>query len=260
MTADHRAAASATRTLAAAAGVTAALVLAVLPAAPALAQDSRLPTAGEIAIAIAAGPEFNFGSNFHSGAVAGPVTIESRDWGDVYDYTLNVQGDIAYGLDTRSQIGLTLGWTTAEAETLDVGAAAGQVVSARFDDYQAYTARAYYRRYFQVGPGFFPYVTVNGGIRYVEKIDATFTSAALPALGLPTSVDSEFYDDSWVPTLGFAFGWRNEFRGVALGLETGLYYDFELKDTDTTLNALGLGSLNDSGDRLYIPVRLIIAY
>lgn len=237
-----------------------ALLTLGLGAGPALAQDSRLPAAGEIAFAITGGPEFDLGSQFHGGGVAGPVAVESRDWGDVYDYTLNVQADIALGLDSRSQIGLTLGWSTAEGQGLDIGTVGTDVLSAEFDDYQAYTAAAYYRRYFEVGTGFFPYVAVNGGVRYVESIDATFTSAGLPALGLPDSMESRFYDSSWVPTVGFTFGWRNNFRGVALGLETGLQYEFELKDDDSTLAPLGLAGLNESGDRWTIPVRLIIVY
>jgi len=234
--------------------------LAWLGAAPALAQEVRLPTNGQYSFALSAGPEFDIDSEFHGGTVAGPVTIQSRDFDDVYDYTLNVQAEIAYGLPDLSEVALVLGWTSADAGDLQVGEAGGLPITGDFDDYTAWTLRAEYRRYFEVSPGFFPFVGVTGGIRHVDQIDATFTSAALPTLGLPTSIDVPFYEDSWVPTIGLSLGWRTSYEGIALGLETGLYYDWELSDDDSGIAALGLSTINDAGERLYVPVRLTIAY
>lgn len=236
----------------------AALLLALLlllPPAGSAGAQSRLPEAGRTALAITAGPEFNAAGRFHRGARAGDLDVRSRGWGDVYDYTLGIQGDLAWGLDARSQIGATLGLTTAQGRGVAIGTAAGEELRGRFGDYRAVSLGAYYRRHFEVSPGFLPYLSAGAGVRRVDPIGVTLSSAALPA-----EVAIPFYRRSWVPTLSLAFGWRQEFQGVALGLETGLAYDFRPRGADAGLAPLGLGRLNDAGDRLYVPVRLLVAF
>lgn len=241
--------------------ILAALLLApALAAAPALAQSAKTPEVGAVGFGIAVGPEFGVGGEYHGGADTGLARIGSRTWNSTHDYVLGVEGEVTYGLSKMSELALTLGYTRAEGETLGVGELVGVPLRAKFDDYEAWTARLSYRQYFQVSPGFFPYVGVSAGVRRVGSMDATFASGGFAQLTLPAEIGSEFYKSSWVPSGGLTFGWRSPYAGVVLGLETGIFYDGQLRDDDSTLAALGLNSINDEGGRWYIPVKLSVNF
>ncbi|QJE74003.1 hypothetical protein HHL28_13675 [Aerophototrophica crusticola] len=239
----------------------AALLLApLLASAPALAQTAKTPEVGAIGFGIAVGPEFGVGGEFHGGGTAGIARIGSRTWTSTHEYFLGLEGEVTYGLSDLSELALTLGYTRSEAESLGVGELAGVPLRAKFDDYEAWTARLSYRQYFQVSPGFYPYVGVTAGVRRVGAMDAEFRSGGFAQLTLPAELGSDFYKSSWVPTGGLTFGWRSPYAGVVLGLETGIFYDGELRDDDSTLAALGLNSINDEGGRWYIPVKLSVNF
>lgn len=220
-------------------------------AGPATAQVTTTPRNGEWRYSLSGGADFDLNSEFHGGATtAGGITVQSHDFDDVYGTMYRLRLDVARGIDRHAEFFGSLNYVTGSASRLHVGNVGADPLIADFDDYREYGVEVGYRYFFTPASAWRPYLAGAVGVKYVEAINATFYTGATP-----TYVDQKFYDDSLSPTVGIALGgvlatspW------MEFGVETGVRYDHDLSDNDNNdISAAGLGTINDSGSRLYMP-------
>lgn len=259
--------------------IAAGSLLVLAASLPALAAPSGGPKAGEWSFSLSGGPDFVLDGDVHGGTnapvadlgplnpslagVAATLQIESRDYDDVYGTLYAVQGEFAYGLDSRSEMfgALTYGW--ADGGRLQVGGAAVPALNTtlpvlgRFDDFKYWGLDAGYRYYLGDGGDFLPYVAGRASVQWVDKINATFT---IPDANIALN-NVRFYGDStvWGAGLDVGFLW-NVAPALSVGLETGLRYHGDLNDDDGDIGGLGLSSINNAGSRWSVPVKARVRF
>lgn len=254
----------------------AAAVTIAAAASPALAQGE----AGSFGIAIQGGGSFAIGGTMHDGvnapvadlgplnpALAGvPATlqIERRSQNDVYDTAWTLGGELSYALTDSSEVLLGVNYTEANGNLINVGGAAvGAPVNATlpvfgdFGKYKALAIEAGYRQYFGTGGGITPFVTAKAGATRISAIAADFT---VPD-GDITLSDVPFSRDSWAFSGGLDLGVSIPLgERASLAPEVGIHYTGGAKGDDTALGGLGLGVINDKGERWSVPVRVRLKF
>lgn len=188
---------------------------------------------------------------YTSGGTTSDVTVEKTTFNDVYGSALTTGFEASYAVTRFSEVFGRLSYSTASGDTVTLGKIGTADLMASFDDYKSYGLDVGYRYFFDLdNTGFTPYMGAAAGMRYVPGFGASLNTAGsdLGTLNL--------FDDSFVPTLGLDVGFLYPIsRDFALGLETGIYYTFKLKDDDSSF-ANGSTNSNDNADRLYVPARL----
>lgn len=193
----------------------------------------------------------------------GRLEIGSRSFRDVYGSTdAAFTLEAARGLTTSDELFGAVTYLKSEASRLQVGDAVvtgGPLTGARlpvfgqFGDYESYAFEAGYRRYFNDGGSFRPYVAGRAGVVTTDEIRGTFT---VPGAGIALN-NVRFYDGGTSYTvgadLGAAYAVSDRF---SLAAEVGVRYRSDLKDDDADIGGLGLGSINDEGARVSVPVSL----
>lgn len=220
-----------------------------------------------IAFELEAGYEPAYDSDFHNGVdIPGALTVEARDFGDTHDagYRVALRGSTA--VNETTEVGVAVSYSAAQSRgPISVGAVGLEPIQAEFGDYKKIGLEANARRYFNVqnsgrlrSPALLPFVTASAGVAHVEAIDATFTSAGFPNLGvsgLGETVETGFYGDSIVPTVFAGVGVNVRVAPtVAIEVETGLRYDGRAEEEDEVLSALQLEDLNNTEGRFSTPV------
>jgi opacity protein-like surface antigen len=249
-------------------------------AAPALAQSMALPEAGRFSGSVTAGIEVPVGGDVHGGGTSGilalgalnpaltgvnaELRVQSRSFDDIYGETTTYGVEGAYGVSDRSEIFGALRMSQADEARVQVGNAvvtsssvaavpAGTTLPAfgQFGEYNVLSLEAGYRQYFDLGSSFTPYVAGRVGVARIDEIKATFT---VPAAGI-TLANVPFYDETTTFVtgidLGVVYAPNDRF---SVGVETGLRYTAGPDDNDTGIGPLGLGSINNEGERLSVPV------
>jgi hypothetical protein len=196
-------------------------------------------------------------------ALAGvPATlqIQSRSQKDVYDYGWSLGGEIGYGVSDNGEVLLSARYLKAKGDRINVGgAAAGAPVNATlpvigdFGDYKALSLELGYRQYFGSGDGMRPFVTARAGATRISKISADFTvpDASIALNGVP------FSKSSWALSGGADLGLAIPLgENVSLEPEVGIHYTKGASGNDSALGGLGLGSINNKGERWSVPVRV----
>jgi hypothetical protein len=227
---------------------------------------------GQWAVSLQGGVEATTGGDVHDGATAavpdlGPLNpalagvsaelrIQSRSFDDIYGQTTNFGAEASYGLDADSELFGAVRYMQADEGRVQVGGAFVPALNTtlpvfgRFDEYSALAVEAGYRRYFGAAP-FRPYVAGRLGAVFTDKINATFE---IPDAAI-TIPDAAFYDNSTSLTAGLDVGLSYAVSdNVSLQAETGIRYISSLSDDDSAIGGLGLGSINDVGERMYVPV------
>ncbi len=249
-----------------------AAATALVAALPAQAQSEQ----GTVSISVYGGADFPVGGTAHDGAnapiadlgtlnpaLAGtPATlqIQRRSQKDVFGTGWTVGGELAYAVSDSGEILLTGRYTKANGKLLNVGgAAAGAPVNATlpvfgdFGDYKTYSAELGYRQYLGSGGGITPFVAARAGLTRISGLSATLT---VPDANITLS-NVPFSDGSWVVSGGLDAG-----LSIPLGArasiipEVGLQYVGGAKGNDASLGGLGLGAINDKGERWSVPVRV----
>lgn len=238
--------------------------------------------AGKVSLSLSGGADFAIGGTMHDGAnapiadlgalnpaLAGiPATlqIERRSQNDVYDTAWSIDGELGYGVSDNGELLLGLRYVKAKGNRINVGgAAAGAPVNATlpvfgdFGDYKSLAIELGYRQYLGSGDGVRPFVSVRGGATRISSIAADFTvpDAGIALNGVP------FSKASWVLSGGAAAGLSLPIApGVAIEPEVGIRYADGAAGDDTALGGLGLGGINDKGQRWSVPaqVRLKFAF
>lgn len=244
---------------------------AVVAATPALAQSE----AGRFSISISGGTEFAVGGTMHDGAnapiadlgvlnpslagVPATLQIESRSQNDVYDNGWSIGGELGYGVSDSSEVTLGLRYLKANGNRINVGgAAAGAPVNATlpvfgdFGDYEALSVELGYRQYFGA-EGLRPFVSVNAGATNISGIAADFTvpDAGITLTGVPFSKSSWAFSGGANLGLAIPLG-----ESASIEPEVGIRYIGGAAGDDSALGGLGLGAINDKGERWSVPLRV----
>jgi hypothetical protein len=239
------------------------------------------PEAGKVSGSIYGGTDFPISGNLHTGAVApvpnlgalnpalagvaADLQVGKRSYNRVYDQAIRFGVDLNYGLNESSEVFGSVNHVRSGGGNLQVGnavvtttIAGGPAVGtalpieARFGRYKSTNVEAGYRRYFG-SSSLQPYGAVRAGIGFANKINASF---AIPAAAIAIN-NARFYKSSTTFSGGLDLGLSyNVGENAALQLETGLRYSSKLRSDDRDIAALGLASINNSGDRLSVPLTL----
>lgn len=207
------------------------------------------------------------------GAPVSSVTtdVDSKDFDDIYDNFTTFGLDFGYQLTESSKVYVGFSITSGDADKLTVGTVAPGVLDlelqGQFGDYDEYSVFIGYQKMFNMEGKWRPNFSFETGVSFVDAIGASFSVPAVQSLGLPNTfvtgetLDVEFYDDSTVFFAGVNIGigyYPNE--NWYVGAMTGLYWQSELDDDDTTLGAVGLGGLNDGEGLTVVPFRIFASY
>ena len=244
-------------------------------ASPALAQSA----AGRVSVSVSGGMDFAIGGTMHDGASApiadlGPLNpalagvpatlnIAQRSQNDVYDNAWTIGGELGYGVSDSSEVLLSLRYTKAGGNRINIGGAAvGAPVNATlpvfgdFGDYKSFAAELGYRQYFG-SEGLRPFVTGRAGMTRISPIATTVT---IPD-GAITLTNVPFSNGTWKFSAGADLGVSIPLgQGVAIEPEVGIQYTDGANGNDTALGGLGLGAINNKGERWGMPVRVRLKF
>lgn len=239
---------------------------------PAFAQTES----GQVSISVSGGASLPVGGTMHDGATApvanlgvlnpalagvpATLNIEPRSQNDVYDTAWTIGGELGYGVSDNGEVLLSVRYTKASGNLINVGGAAvGAPVNATlpvfgdFGDYKSLALELGYRHYFGSGDGLQPFASVRAGATRISEIAADFTIPDAPI----TLTAVPFSTSSWVISGGADIGVSIPLGpGFSIEPEVGIQYTDGASGDDTALGGLGLGSINDLGQRWSVPMRV----
>lgn len=194
--------------------------------------------------------------------VPGIIGVESRAFDDIYDTGWTLGGEMSYGYTDATRFFVSLDYTRLDAGDEQVGSvtvpALGATLPLRgdFGDYEAWSAQVGMRYRFANRGLWTPFVGGRLGATRIESIEARFfvpfqDGNAVDLTNVP------FFDSSTAFTGGIDFGLDYEISDTfGLGLIASLQYVDAPDGDDAALGGLGLGSINDEGERWSLPVGL----
>lgn len=182
---------------------------------------------------------------------------------DVYVSTpFRVHAAAGFGIFRRDELIVQFSRSRSSAEP---GIRVGRLLSAEGDRDLDGTFTAYddmsieggWRHYFKATGKSKKYVNLLFGRRTVEAISADLAGAGADGdLGTV-----RFYDKATVPTGAVVFGITYEpFKHLGIFLEGGFRFTGKLTQQDADLDALSLGTINDSGKRIFMPANLGLVF
>lgn len=227
---------------------------------------------GRWSVGIEAGAEFPTSGDVHNGATSriadlGPLNpdlagvdaelrIRSRSFDNIYGNGMNIGAELAYGIMENAELFGSVRYMKADEGTVQVGGAFVPAldttlpVYGTFSDYKSYAIEAGYRQYFGNGP-LKPYVAGRLGAAFTDKIRASFD---IPDAGI-TIENAPFFKSSTSFSAGLDVGVSYAVSDmVTLQAETGIRHITSLKDDDSAISGLGLSSINNAGERTYVPL------
>jgi hypothetical protein len=183
------------------------------------------------------------------GTVSGlRAEIDTNTWAERYDAALVFRIGGAYNLTSKSQLFGSVTWEQSEADSADIGLIGGQVLRAKFSDYQGTGFDFGYRYFFYTEYAAKPFVAGSIGFQRLQDITISLTSSLYNATDVP------FYDDSWVS------GWRigSGFL-VDINDRLGWLVTIDLRYTGVLSDQSGIGTVgfervNDAGTRWTVPI------
>jgi hypothetical protein len=231
------------------------------------------PEAGRWSFSVLGGLDMPLSGDVHGGTVAnvpdlGPLNpalagvdaqlrIGAREHDRIYDTANSIGLAFGYGLSDRGEIYGQVQQTRASAGKVQVGGAFVPALDTElpvfgaFDSYKALSAEIGYRHFFGQAGSARPFVGARIGGTQTDAIKATFT---IPDGGI-TIANAPFYDKGWTVSGGVDLGVLIPVGDTfSVTLATGLRYSGDIKDDDSAIGGLGLGSINDTGSRLSVPL------
>jgi hypothetical protein len=239
---------------------------------PAFAQSES----GRVSISVSGGASLPVGGTLHGSATApvpnlgvlnpalagvpATLNIESRSQNDVFDTAWTIGGELGYGLSDNGQALISVRYLQAGGNRINVGGAAvGAPVNATlpvfgaFGDYKSLAVELGYRHYFGSDEGLRPFATARAGATRISSIAADFTIPDAPI----TLTAVPFSKASWAFSGGADFGVSIPLgTGVSIEPEVGIQYTDGAAGDDSGLAGLGLGAINDAGERWDVPMRI----
>lgn len=249
-----------------------AVAVSLALSAPAFASG---PEQGRFSVSLYGGVDVPVSGDVHDGAVAvvpdlGPLNpalagvdaelrIGARGHDRIYD-NANAYGlEFGYGLSDRAEVFGQLRETHADEGTVQVGGAFVPALNTElpvfgtFSDYEAWSAELGYRYYFLQPGGARPFIAGRVGATETEEIRATFV---IPDAGI-TINDVPFTDKGWKVSGGVDIGVLIPVgERFSLVAQAGVRYVDDLDGDDSAIGGLGLGSINDTGSRVSVPVSI----
>ena len=228
-------------------------------AADAQVTVSRAPQPG-LSFFVGGGIDLELSGGFHKdgqGVFLGqPVSIESRDFSDLFSSGRRIQFGADYNFDRLNSLGLTFNYVKATGGRAAIGTFGDNELVADFSDYDGWGLDITYKRLITtIAQDLNPYVGLSAGFKRVSAIDARLEAGEgfIPVL--------PFYESSTVPVIGFIAGFDYFINAnTTVGLETGLRYHFDLSSDESAFVGTGLEGVNEGGKRLSVPVMVRLAF
>lgn len=242
----------------------------LMAAGPAFAAG---PEQGKFSMAVFGGADRPVSGDVHSGAIApvsdlGPLNpalagvsaelrIRSRTHEQIYGTAQSWGLELGYGLSDRSEVFLQARETSADDGRVRVGAAYVPALATeldvfgRFSGYDAYTWEVGYRHFFRDGNRVRPFLAARLGATETDDIRATFE---IPDAAI-TIEDAAFTEKKWAVSTGIDVGvLMSVSERFSITAQAGVRYIDDLEGDDSAIGGLGLGSINDTGKRVSVPV------
>jgi hypothetical protein len=259
-----------------------AVVLAsTLPANADSAMVPSLPSSGHFSVTPTLGTDFTVGGDFvksgsqsisnaslFGAAVTGTSTFSasSRTFNDVYDVPIDVGLSGNYGLTDADEVSAGLRYLHASGKSFNalnastsgtingVAFSANAAFQGEFNDYNEFGLEGGYKHFFTIGSsGFHPYLGGLLGAKHTGSI-----ALDLSYDGTPVASGIGFFKSGWSWSAGLVTGFRYDIAdSVALGLETGIRYEGDLRQNSADINSASAGALanvNSGGNRWEIPL------
>jgi len=221
------------------------------------------------------GADVPVSGDVHDGAVAvvpdlGPLNpalagidaelrIGAREHERIYDLASSYGLEIAYGLCDRAEAFGELRYTRADEGTVQVGSAFVPALATElpvlgtFSDYETLSAEVGYRYYFMEPGSARPFIAGRLGATQTESLQATFV---IPAAAIAIE-NAPFTEKSWAVSGGFDVGVLIPVgERFSITAQTGVRYVADLDGDDSAIGGLGLGSINDTGSRVSVPLSI----
>ncbi len=250
--------------------IAASLSLAV--SAPAFAAG---PEQGKFSFSVFGGGDVPLSGDVHDGAVAavpdlGPLNpalagvnaelrIGARGHDRIYDTATSFGAEFGYGFSDRAELFGQLRYTRADEGTVRVGGAFVPALNTElpvlgtFSDYKSLSVEVGYRYYFMQPEAARPFIAARVGATQTDAIQATF---AIPAADILIP-NAPFYQKKWAASAGVDIGVLIPVgERFSITAQTGVRYVADLDGDDSAIGGLGLGSINDTGSRISVPISL----
>jgi hypothetical protein len=243
------------------------------------------PEKGRFGIRIMGTGDFPVSGDFHRGqtapvadlgvfnpALAGvpaELRIDPRSNSRIYNGMAGVLGEVSYGLSDNAELFGGFRYQSGGSTLTQIGVANVPGVAedgtptssdlaafGRFGRLKTYGGEIGYRQYF--GGGWVkPYLAVRGGIAFTNAIRVDLS---VPDGGIALN-NTPFYRSSTSGTVGGDVGVAFPLNPkLDLNVETGIRWTSKLRGDDSAIGGLGLGNLNNAGERWDLPVRVGLAY
>ena len=207
---------------------------------------------GRFAVSFQAGTQSILGGTLLQGAegslLGKPITIESKNYRDVYAPDLRLQGLLAYGISPRTEVIARGTWYEADGTGLEVGTSNGNPVFAFFDPYEEIGFEVGLRFYISTAGRLKSYAAPVIGVRSVNEVLVSFSvpDAGSAILNVP------FSQKSTVPVFGLDLGFTFDLgRHFFVGVDTGLRYQTAPSPFD---ELEGLNGIDDASGQWTAPV------
>jgi hypothetical protein len=217
------------------------------------------------------GPTFDAGPLVNDAVDGGgslSVDVDEKGYDDIYDELTTFGIAATYTMNDSLGYALGIDITQGDGNALRVGTVAPGALDLAFDgEFGDFDATSVYGSVLWNTPlsnALRLTLEVEGGIRFVDSIDATFSVPAVPGvfvggndtLTVPLYEDSNVFYGGLRVTFDYAFSDR-----TSVGFSTGLLGQTSLEADDSAIGGLpDLEPLNNEGDLGYIPVMLTFNY
>lgn len=247
-------------------------VLMLVAAGPAYAAG---PEQGKFSMSVFGGVDMSVSGDVHTGATApvpdlGPLNpaltgvsaelrIRSRSHEQIYDLATSYGAEFSYGLSENAEAFGQLRYTEADEGTVQVGGAFVPALNTTlpvygtFSKYKALAVEGGYRHYFMSPGATRPFIAGRLGATQTDDIRATFN---IPDAAISIE-DAPFTEKKWAVSAGVDVGVLIPVNdSFSITAQAGVRYVDDLEGDDSAISGLGLGSINDTGKRVSVPISI----
>jgi hypothetical protein len=180
-----------------------------------------------------------------------PVVFQSQPFDEVYGNGLIWQFGAGYMLDEVNEVRAQVTYQGVGADVVELGTAGAFGLVGTFDDYNAWSIEAGYRRYFPTTQERIrPFFGATLGVSIISEIDGALAS---PQAGLERYA-TDFYDGTAALTLGVSGGAVYSLNErLDLTGQLGFRYNSGLSAIDA-FEGTGLEEVNDKSSRWTMPI------
>lgn len=231
------------------------------------------PEQGKFSLTLFGGIDTPTSGDVHDGAVAavpdlGPLNpalagidaelrIGTRSHDRIYDNAMGYGLEFGYGFSDRAEMFGQLRYTRADKGNVQVGGAFVPALATElpvfgtFSEYKSLSVEVGYRYFFMDPEGARPFIAGRLGATQVDDINATFV---IPDAAI-SIVNAPFTKKNWAGSAAVDVGVLIPVgERFSLTAQAGVRYTGNLDGDDSAIGGLGLGSINDTGSRISVPM------